>query len=267
MTLLQIYQPQLLQVPVIASPFRWTKGSLTATPASPCGKASVSRRECLRKPDRLHVGRLPHVYIDRLPQLQLFRNGPVDQAALLSSDSACPRQGPLAPRALPRFLATMGLSDSRRGRLPVIYSRPTLRPGPSPRRVSQVPRCDCPSAPSPSTPGCPAVAHARYFAAGSRLHHIGLAGHIQKHNEAEPGSLALGLTRSQSGRITSFAPHLSVETGPLPVVGYPDTGGRCYVMNKQLSRLTPFSQQVAPGFAWRSQRCKSWRASEPRRQG
>ena len=28
--LLQIYQPQLLQVPVIASPFRWTKGALTA---------------------------------------------------------------------------------------------------------------------------------------------------------------------------------------------------------------------------------------------
>ena len=30
MTLLQIDQPQLLQVPVIASPFRWTKGALTA---------------------------------------------------------------------------------------------------------------------------------------------------------------------------------------------------------------------------------------------
>jgi len=27
------------------------------------------------------------------------------------------------------------------------------------------------------------------------------------------------------------------------------------VMNKQLSRLTPFSQQVAPDFAWRSQCC------------
>jgi len=90
------------------------------------------------------------------------------------------------------------------------------------------------------------------LAASSRLHHIRLAGHIQKHNEAEAGSLALGLTRSQSERITSFAPHLSAETGPLPVVGYPDTGGRCYVTNEQLSRLTPFSQQVAPGFAWRS---------------
>ena len=118
--------------------------------------------------------------------------------------------------------------------------------------ASQVPRCDCPSAPSPSTPGCPAAAHARYFAAGSRLHHIRQAGHIQRLNEAETGSLALGLTRSQSKRITSFASRLSVETGPLPVIGYPDTGGRCYVTNEQLSRLTPFSQQVAPGFAWRS---------------
>jgi len=45
------------------------------------------------------------------------------------------------------------------------------------------------------------------------------------------------------------------ETGPLPVPGYPHTGGRCYVMNEQLSRLTPFSQQVAPGFAWRSCSC------------
>jgi hypothetical protein len=36
------------------------------------------------------------------------------------------------------------------------------------------------------------------------------------------------------------------------VPGYPDTGGRCYMMNEQLSWLTPFSQQVAPGLAWRS---------------
>jgi len=40
-------------------------------------------------------------------------------------------------------------------------------------------------------------------------------------------------------------------TGPLPAPGYPDTGGRCYMTNEQLSWLTPFSQQVATGFAWR----------------
>jgi hypothetical protein len=71
-------------------------------------------------------------------------------------------------------------------------------------------------------------------------------------NEAVPGSLALGLTRSQSGSLTSVASLLPAETGPLPVIGYPHTGGRCYVMNEQLSRLTPFSQQAAPGLAWRT---------------
>ena len=34
--------------------------------------------------------------------------------------------------------------------------------------------------------------------------------------------------------------------------GYPPTGGRRYVANEQLPRLTLFSQQDAPGFAWRS---------------
>jgi hypothetical protein len=172
--------------------------------------------------------------LDRRPQFQLFRNGSIDQAALLSSDSACPRQGPLAPRALPRFLATMGLSDSRHGRLPVIGSPQTLAAGPPPRRASQVPRCDCPSVPSPITPGCPAVDIARCFTTGGRLHHLWQAGHTHKCNEAEPGSLALGLTRSQSGRATSFASRQKVETGPLPVPGYPDTGGRCYMMDEQL---------------------------------
>jgi hypothetical protein len=36
------------------------------------------------------------------------------------------------------------------------------------------------------------------------------------------------------------------------MLGYPDMGDRCYMMNEQLSRLTPFSQQVAPGLSWRS---------------
>jgi hypothetical protein len=141
----------------------------------------------------------------RLPQRQLFRNGSIDQAALLSSDSACPRQGPLAPRELPRFFATMGLSDSRHSHLPVIDSQQMLAAWPPPCRVSQVPRCDCPSAPSPITPRCPAVAITRCFTAGGRLHHIREAGRTHMRNEAEPGSLALGLTRSQSKRITSVA--------------------------------------------------------------
>jgi hypothetical protein len=43
-----------------------------------------------------------------------------------------------------------------------------------------------------------------------------------------------------------------MNTGPLPMFGYPPTGGRRYVANEQLPRLTLFSQQDAPGFAWRS---------------
>ena len=168
-------------------------------------KLLSQRREFLRQSDRLYVCRLPHVYIYRLPQRQLFRNGSIDQAALLSSDSACPRQGPLAPRALPRFFATMGLSDSRHSHLPVIDSQQMLVAWPPPYRASQVPRCDCPSAPSPITPGCPAVAIARCFTAGNRFHHIWQADHTHMCNEAEPGSLALGLTRSQSGGVLGSA--------------------------------------------------------------
>jgi hypothetical protein len=45
--------------------------------------------------------------------LPVFRSGAFAQAALLSSDSACLRQGPLAPSGFPDLLATLGLSDSR----------------------------------------------------------------------------------------------------------------------------------------------------------
>ena len=156
------------------------------------------RGELLRQLDGLHVGRGPHV--DRSPKPRLFRSGPFGQAALLSSHSARSRQGPLAPRALPRFPATMGLSDSRHGPLTVMGSHQRLAAWPPPRRVSQVPRCDFPRAPSPITPGCPAVAHARCFPAGGRLHLLRQASHIQfTCDEAETSSLVLGLTRSQSG--------------------------------------------------------------------
>jgi len=97
------------------------------------------------------------------------------------------------------------------------------------------------------------AAHARCLTTGGRLHHLRKAGRTHKRIEAESGSLVLGLTRSQSGSVTSVASLLPAETGPLPVIGYPHTGGRCYVTNEQLSRLTPFSQQAAPGLAWRTQ--------------
>jgi hypothetical protein len=72
-------------------------------------------------------------------------------------------------------------------------------------------------------------------------------------NEADPGSLALGLTRSQSGTVHPFASTLTVETGPLLVLGYPSTRGRRYMANEQLPWLIPFNQQDASGFAWRTE--------------
>jgi hypothetical protein len=41
-------------------------------------------------------------------------------------------------------------------------------------------------------------------------------------------------------------------TDPLPMFGYPHTGDRHYMANGQLPWLTLFSQQDAPGLAWRS---------------
>ena len=50
------------------------------------------------------------------------------QAAHRSSSVTTFWQGPFAPSALPKFLATTNPSDSRSGRVSVIYSRQTLAP-------------------------------------------------------------------------------------------------------------------------------------------
>ena len=71
-------------------------------------------------------------------------------------------------------------------------------------------------------------------------------------NEANSGSLALGLMRSQLGTVHPFASTMTVETGPLLVLGYPSTRGRRYMANEQLPWLIPFNQQDASGFAWRT---------------
>jgi hypothetical protein len=177
-------------------------------------KHRSNRGQFLRQRDPLAIRSIPRTARFKSPRLLRIRS--IDQAALLSSDSALLRQGPLAPRALPRFSATMGLSDSRHGRLPIMYSRQTLTPEPPPCRVSQVPRCDCPSAPSPLTPGCPAGAFARFFPAGPRLHQIWLVGHTHKRNEAESGSLALGLTRLQPGSFSFPSPPPPTHGGDRP---------------------------------------------------
>jgi len=68
----------------------------------------------------------------------------------------CFQQGPLAPRALPRFFATMGLSDSLPGRPTVMSSRRALVALAPTRQGLQAPRPICPRALSPTTPEGPA---------------------------------------------------------------------------------------------------------------
>ena len=88
-------------------------------------------------------------------------------------------QGPFAPRALPRFIATMRPADSR--------------PGPLRRLCFPVPRWTTWSTlsglsgsflivrrtPSPITPESPPGAHACCFPGDGRLHHFRKAGHSQ----------------------------------------------------------------------------------------
>jgi hypothetical protein len=148
--------------------------------------------------------------ISRFPKCQLFRNGSFLQAAHFLSYSAYPQQGPFAPRALPRFLTTMGLSDSHLRQIsrlfiprnPSAQGRATVGlPGSSvhlsarafPYHPGAPYRCTCLLLPckfqaSPHPAGWPLPVMC---------------------NEAETGSLSLRLTRSQSRGSTSFASHLS----------------------------------------------------------
>ena len=150
------------------------------------------------------MGTLPH--ISRSPDCQLFRNGTIVQAAHSFSDSAYPQQGPLAPPCFQGFFATMGLSDS--------HLRQTLRlfiPGRPPARP-------------PSRSGSPRFLDASFRARSPQpprgaLQVLSLVSSLQvtgfiisgslatpnERNEAESGSLALGLTRSRSRGLNPFA--------------------------------------------------------------
>jgi len=143
-----------------------------------------------------------------LESVHLIRSGTIVQAVHLPSDSACSQQGPFAPRALPRISARTGLSDSRSSPQRVIDSPLKLVQTADHRNGSpEVPRCVFPRALSPLTPRCLTGAYTRFFPVSGRLQHFREVGHTHWCNEAETGSLSLGLTRSQSGGITSFASH------------------------------------------------------------
>ena len=153
------------------------------------------------------MGTFPHIH--RTPQSQLFRNGIIIQAAHSFSYSAYPRQGPLAPSCFQGFPATMGLSDSQlrqTSRLFIPGHPPALSPdrSGSPRFLDASFRARPPLPPRGTPQVHTPVASLRV--AGFHLSG-GLAAPTLR-NEAESGSLALGLTRSRSAGATCFATRL-----------------------------------------------------------
>jgi len=154
------------------------------------------------QPDFLDVSTLPH--INRSPDCQLFRSGTIVQAVHSLSDSAYPQQGPLAPSCFQGFLATMGLSDSRLQqslRLFIPGYPPALSPGRngSPRFLGASFRARSPLSPR-------GALQVRLSVSSLQVTGFIISGSLatpDKCNEAETGSLALGLTRLRS---RGFAP-------------------------------------------------------------
>jgi hypothetical protein len=137
-------------------------------------------------------------------------SGTIAQVAPFSSDSTCPRQGPLAPSCFQDFPATMGLSDSR------------LR---SPDRLF-IP--GQPSVCSPYRSGSPRFLGASFRArfplpprgalqvptpvASLQVSGLAVSGRLATptlRNEADPGSLSLRLTRSQSRAVNPFVTRIA----------------------------------------------------------
>jgi hypothetical protein len=170
------------------------------------------------------MGALPH--INRSPDCQLLRSGTFVQAALSSSDSARPQQGPLAPSCFQDFLATMGLSDSRLRQIHRLFI-PGYLPALSPHRSGSPRFLDASlRARSPLSPRGALQVHMPV----SSLQVTGfiIFGSLAAPdwcNEAEPGSLALGLTRSRSRGSTPIAFIISYEYRPASHVRLPSRRG------------------------------------------
>ncbi len=106
------------------------------------------------------------------------------------------RRDPFAPRALPRFLTTTGLSDSRRWPppkllIPLAACRLARHQGGSPKFPTVLSACA-----APYHPGEPRRCPRSFLPAGCRLRPSLRVGRSHLSNEAETGSLALRLTHS-----------------------------------------------------------------------
>lgn len=191
-------------------------------------------------------------YLLLFPQCQLFRNR-IHQSALLPSHSACPQQGPLAPSCFQDFPATMGLSDSR------------------PRQISRLCIPDHPPAFTPGRGGSPRFLDASFSARSplpprDALQVLALVSSLQISgfsfsgrlaasnwcNEAETGSLALGLTLSQSAGFNRFACPQPATDRPAFHDWLPAHRGPPLHAERAIHMADTFSQQDTPGLAWRT---------------
>ena len=162
--------------------------------------------------------------------LSTNRPSPVGNRHTLPLTGAHPWRGPLAPRTLLRFLATMGLSDSRLGPSAVIDSRRRLRRCASPSRVSQVPRSFCLRALPPTTPESPAGSSARSSPAGGGLHHS-LAGWPTFNSVTRPN------------RVHSRCGSRICEHGASTLRLLRSCRPHRYLLNEQLAGSPPFRRQ------------------------
>ena len=107
-------------------------------------------------------------------------------------------QGPLAPRALPRFPATTGLSDSPTSRAPLMSSRRPLSPS-SPNRQRGSPSLPNRTFPAPCPLSPQRVPALLVNVASPRMAGFRFSGRLatlRLCNQADAGSLALRLTAS-----------------------------------------------------------------------
>ena len=141
-----------------------------------------------------------------------FRSG-LTQAVLRASDRDADSAGALCSTGvtpLPRYYSPLRLpTEASDGYVSRHQSHGPTPVGRDSRLGLQVPRSICRHPPSSTTPGSPAAARARCFAAGCRLRPFRKVGHSQLlgFNEAESGSLALRLT----------SPRSQASTGRLPI--------------------------------------------------
>jgi len=127
------------------------------------------------------------------------------QAVLPSSDEACLGSGPFAPRALPRFFATMSRSDSRLepGRRYAFRRPGGLTSGQAPPPGLPGSSTDLSARAAPNHPEEPDDCRCSSLRRRRRLHHLRRVGHSCLCNEAESGSRDYGSRVCRAGLRTN----------------------------------------------------------------